>query len=171
MQSEDCDHVHSLDGDRFVSELTDPLGRVGRACGTCVSGGHQVNGRYRDFLLEPGTLFCLASGLRRVATITVHPGGVVSRNEGSARPLFIVAAFTGYVCSWWSATPRIRESYFTADIPVSVATVPVAAIAQFSETAAIAVLLLAGGMVEEFVPARAGNALESLERLLCSETR
>src|SRR5204863_9830359 len=37
---------------------------------------------------------------------------------------------------------------------------------QYSAAAVVAVLLLLGGMLEEFVSARAGNALDSLARLL-----
>src|SRR2546422_7695604 len=55
---------------------------------------------------------------------------------------------------------------FTADMPVSFATVGALIIGQYSAAAVVAVLLLLGGMLEEFVSARAGNALDSLARLL-----
>jgi Zn2+/Cd2+-exporting ATPase len=151
-----------------VSELAHPLGRVGRSCGTCGSGARRFTGPYPDCLLDSGTPFTLASGLLVVAAIVVHPGGVVSSNEGSAGPLFIAAAFTGCVCIWRSGIPGIRERDFTADIPVTVAAI---AIDPFSEVAVNAVLCLAGRMLVEVVAARSGSALESLERLLPTETQ
>jgi Cd2+/Zn2+-exporting ATPase len=60
----------------------------------------------------------------------------------------------------------IREKDFTADIPVSFATIAALLIGQYSAAAVVAVLLLVGGMLEEFVSARAGNALDALGKLL-----
>lgn len=58
------------------------------------------------------------------------------------------------------------ERDFTADIPVSVATAAAIAIGEYSSAAVVAVLLLVGGIVEEFVAARAGRAIETLAQLL-----
>src|SRR5262249_37717109 len=55
---------------------------------------------------------------------------------------------------------------FTADIPVSIATAAALFVHQYSAAAVVAVLLLVGGMLEEFVAARAGRALEALAELL-----
>jgi Cd2+/Zn2+-exporting ATPase len=71
---------------------------------------------------------------------------------------------SGYI--WWSAFQGIREKDFTADIPVSFATAGALIIGQYAAAAVVAVLLLVGGMMEEFVSARAGNALDELSKLL-----
>jgi Cd2+/Zn2+-exporting ATPase len=133
---------------------------------TCARGGRVFVGRYREFLLDPGTLITLLSGLLLIAAIVVDPTGAYSSHEGAARPLYMASAFVGSAFIWWSAIQGIRERDFTADIPVSVATIAAVAIGQFSAAAVVAVLLLVGGMLEEFVAARAGNALGSLEKLL-----
>jgi Zn2+/Cd2+-exporting ATPase len=78
----------------------------------------------------------------------------------------LAAALAGSLYIWWSAIGGIRERDFTADIPVSFATVAALIIGQYSAAAVVAVLLLLGGMLEEFVSARAGNALDSLSKLL-----
>jgi len=72
----------------------------------------------------------------------------------------------GSVYIWWSAIQGIRARDFTADIPVSFATAAALIIGQYSAAAVVAVLLLLGGMLEEFVSARAGNALDELSKLL-----
>src|SRR6266478_7292692 len=38
------------------------LSRLQSACVTCVSGGQRFIGRYRDFLLAPGTIFTSSRG-------------------------------------------------------------------------------------------------------------
>jgi Cd2+/Zn2+-exporting ATPase len=81
-------------------------------------------------------------------------------------PLYVAAALVGSAYIWWSAIQGIREKDFTADIPVSLATIAAISIGQFSAAAIVAVLLLLGGMLEEFVAARAGNALDALAKLL-----
>src|SRR5258706_13635397 len=108
------------------------LSRLQSACVTCARGGQRFIGRYRDFLLDPGTIFTLV----------------------------------GSVYIWWSAIQGIRARDFTADIPVSFATAAALIIGQYSAAAVVAVLLLLGGMLEQFVSARAGNALDSLAMLL-----
>jgi len=139
------------------------------ACATCARAGVMFARRYRDFLVRPGTLFTVASAVLLLAAIIVYPPGAVSSHEGAAQPLYMASAFVGSVFIWWSAFQGIRQRDFTADIPVSVATIAAIAIGQYSAAAVVAVLLLAGGMLEEFVAARAGNALGSLERLLPDE--
>ena len=81
-------------------------------------------------------------------------------------PLYLAAALVGSAYIWWSTIQGIRARDFTADIPISVATIAAIAIGQYSAAAVVAVLLLIGGMLEEFVAARAGKALEALARLL-----
>lgn len=124
--------------------------------------------KYRSFILEPGTLFTLASGILLIASAIVYPQGLFSENgmEGNGRYLYLAAALVGSSYIWWSAIQGIRERDFTADIPVSIATIAAIAIGQYSAAAVVAVLLLLGGMLEDFVAARAGNALEALARLL-----
>ncbi len=136
-----------------------------RACVTCVRGGQRFVGRYRDFLLAPGTLFTLVSLLLLVAATIVTPDGII--NSAHAHTwLYLAAALVGSVYIWWSAIQGVRARDFTADIPVSFATAAALIIGQYSAAAVVAVLLLLGGMLEEFVSARAGNALDSLAKLL-----
>jgi Cd2+/Zn2+-exporting ATPase len=138
------------------------------ACATCAVGARRFAHRYREFLLDPGTLFTLASLLLLVAASIGNPGGLLSSGEVSptGEILYFAAAIVGSVYIWWSAFQGIRERDFTADIPVSIATAAAIATGAYSAAAIVAVLLLLGGMLEEFVAARAGRALEALEALL-----
>jgi Zn2+/Cd2+-exporting ATPase len=141
------------------------LRRLQHVCVTCVRGGRRAVSRYRDFLLAPGTIFTLVSLLLLILATIVTPDGVI--NSAHAHTwLFLLAALVGSVYIWWSALQGIRERDFTADIPVSFATAAALIIGQYSAAAVVAVLLLLGGMLEEFVSARAGNALDELSRLL-----
>jgi Zn2+/Cd2+-exporting ATPase len=139
--------------------------RLQSACVTCIRGGRRFVGRYRDFLLAPGTIFTLVSLLLLVIATIQAPDGVI--NSAHAHTwLYLAAALVGSVYIWWSAIGGIRARDFTADIPVSFATAAALIIGQYSAAAVVAVLLLLGGMLEEFVSARAGNALDSLAKLL-----
>ena len=141
------------------------LTRLQTACVSCVHRGQRFVGRYRAFLLAPGTLFTLGSLFLLIAAIMVTPGGLVNAKEART-PLYFAAALVGSLYIWWSAIQGIREHDFTADIPVSFATAAALIIGQYSAAAVVAVLLLLGGMLEEFVSARAGNALDALAKLL-----
>jgi len=135
------------------------------ACVTCVRGGQRFVGRYRDFLLAPGAIFTLVSLLLLVIATIQAPDGVI--NSAHAHTwLYLASALVGSIYIWWSAIQGIRARDFTADIPVSFATAAALIIGQYSAAAVVAVLLLLGGMLEEFVSARAGNALDSLAKLL-----
>lgn len=142
--------------------------RVQTVCVTCARTSRNFAGRYREFLLDPGTLFTLASLLLLIVAGVRNPGGLLgSGNPAQAStPFYLAAALVGSVYIWWSAIQGIRARDFTADIPVSIATAAAIAIGQYSAAAVVAVLLLVGGMLEEFVSARAGNALDALARLL-----
>lgn len=124
--------------------------------------------RYQDFLLDPGTLFTVASGVLLVIAIAAYPQNMLSdgNNTGEGDWLYLLSALTGSSFIWWSAYKGIKERDFTADIPVTIATIAAIAIGQYSAAAVVAVLLLLGGMLEELVSARAGKALESLAKLL-----
>ncbi len=124
--------------------------------------------RYRRFLLDPGTLFTLASGLILLLAILLDPGGLFSHDEmhPAGSILYLAAALVGSSYIWWSALQGIWERDFTADIPVTIATIAAIAIGEYSAAAVVAVLLLLGGFLEEFVAARANQSLESLARLL-----
>jgi len=137
-------------------------------CATCAGNTRRFAGRYHAFLLDPGTLFTLASFLLLIAATIHNPRGLIGSGAPSeaSSPLFFAAAIVGSVYIWWSAVQGIREGDFTADIPVSIATAAAIAIGQYSAAAVVAVLLLIGGMLEEFVAARAGKALEALAALL-----
>ncbi len=144
------------------------LRRAQTICVTCVRGGRRFVRRYQDFLRAPGTLFTCASLLLLIAAVVQNPSGLNEAAHASA-PLYLAAALVGSVYIWWSAIQGIRARDFTADIPVSIATAAAIAIGQYSAAAVVAVLLLLGGMLEEFVSARAGNALDALARLLPNE--
>ncbi|AKJ39106.1 heavy metal translocating P-type ATPase [Methanosarcina barkeri] len=123
--------------------------------------------RYQDFLLDPGTLFTVASGVLLIIAIAVYPQNMLSENSmGEGNCLYLLSALVGSSFIWWSAYQGIKERDFTADIPVTIATIAAIAIGQYSAAAVVAVLLLLGGMLEELVSARAGKALESLAKLL-----
>ena len=77
--------------------------------------------------------------------------------EQARTPLYLAAALVGSSYIWWSAFQGIREKDFTADIPVSFATAGALIIGQYAAAAVVAVLMLVGGMMEEFVSARAGK--------------
>ncbi|MDQ2760205.1 MAG: cation-translocating P-type ATPase [Actinomycetota bacterium] len=116
-------------------------------------------------MIAPGTLFTLAAFLLLVAAIVVHPDGAVS-NTHRKSVLYLMAALVGSIYIWFSAIQGIRERDFTADIPVSFATIAAIAVGYYSAAAVVAVLLLAGGLLEEFVSARADRALDALASLL-----
>ncbi len=111
-------------------------GQIGVLCVSCARTARSFTGRYREFLLDPGTLFTLTALVLLILGGIQHPVGLLGSDK------------------------------FTADIPVSLATIAAISIGQFSAAAIVAVLLLLGGMLEEFVAARAGNALEALAKLL-----
>lgn len=148
-----------------MASSSSALIRFQSVCVTCVQGGQRFARRYRDFLLDPGTLFTLASLVLLIAATIRTPDGLI--NSAHARTwLYLAAALAGSLYIWWSAIQGIRERDFTADIPVSFATAAALIIGQYSAAAVVAVLLLLGGMLEEFVSTRAGNALDSLAKLL-----
>ncbi len=137
-------------------------------CATCAVSARRFAGRYREFLLDPGTLFTFVSLILLAAASVVNPGGLLSGGEMSStgRVLYFASAIVGSAYIWFSAVQGIRERDFTADIPVSIATAAAITIGAYSAAAIVAVLLLVGAMLEEFVAARAGRALEALEKLL-----
>lgn len=124
--------------------------------------------RYRSFILDPGTLFTLASGLLLILAVFSDPRGLFSHAEGrnGAGIIYLAAALVGSSYIWWSALQGVRDRDFTADIPVSIATIAAISIGEYSAAAVVAVLLLVGGLLEDFVAARANQSLESLARLL-----
>ncbi len=148
-----------------MASSSSALMRFQSACVTCVRGGQRAVLRYRDFLLSPGTIFTLASLLLLIAATIQAPDGLVNSTHAHTW-LYLAAALAGSVYIWWSAFQGIRKRDFTADIPVSFATAAALIIGQYSAAAVVAVLLLLGGMLEEFVSARAGNALDELSKLL-----
>lgn len=110
----------------------------------------------------------MASLLLLVAAMVHRPGGIFTSGSlaEAGTPLYMAAALVGSVYIWFSAVMDVKDGDFTADIPVSIATAAAVAIGEYSAAAVVAVLLLVGGMLEEFVAARAGRALEALESLL-----
>ena len=136
------------------------------ACATCMRTGARLGRRYRGFLLQPATLLALAAfTLLLLAAVRDPRGRLVSDHPADVRtPLYLAAALVGSSYIWWSALQGLRERDFTADIPVSLATIASLLIGQFSAAAVVAVMLLVGGLLEDFVAARASNALESWRR-------
>lgn len=133
--------------------------------GCCRMRSRFVN--YRKFLLDPGTLFTLASGMLLILAVLYDPSGLFhAESDESVNILYIAAALVGSSYIWWSALQGIRERDFTAEIPASIATMAAIAIGEYSAAAMVAVLLLAGELMEEFVTARANQSLQSLARLL-----
>jgi len=148
-----------------VATTPHPLSRMQAVCATCMRGGLRFVGRYRAFLLDPGTLFTALSLVLLIAATIETPDGLIN-SEHAHTWWYLAAALAGSLYIWWSAIQGIRERDFTADIPVSFATAAALIIGQYSAAAVVAVLLLLGGMLEEFVSARAGNALDALASLL-----
>src|SRR5450759_1036479 len=98
-----------------MASSSSTLMRFKSACVTCVRRGQRFVRRYRDFLLDPGTLFTLASLLLLIAATIQTPDGLV--NSAHARTwLYLAAALVGSIYIWWSAVKGIRERDFTADI-------------------------------------------------------
>lgn len=110
----------------------------------------------------------MASSLLLLLAIALNPLAIISDDapKNAAQWVFLASALVGSSYIWWSAVQGIRKGDFTADIPVSLATLAAILIGQFVAAAVVAVLLLWGGMLENFVAARAGHALEELARLL-----
>jgi Cd2+/Zn2+-exporting ATPase len=101
--------------------------------------------RYRGFLLDPGTLFTFASGLLLILSVLLDPVGLYhDEADETGSILYLAAALVGSSNIWWSALQGIRERDFTADIPVTIATIAAIAIGEYSAAAVVAVLLLAG---------------------------
>jgi Zn2+/Cd2+-exporting ATPase len=138
------------------------------ACFTCARGVRSFTRHYRDFLLDPGTLFTAASGLLLILAVLLNPLEILTEHapKTNAHWLYLASALVGSCFIWWSAVQGIRKGDFTADIPVSLATLAAILIGQYAAAAVVAVLLLLGGMLENIVAARAGHALEKLARLL-----
>ncbi len=129
----------------------------------CRARGRFVN--YRKFLLDPGTLFTLASGMLLILAILCDPSGLFhDESDESVNNLYLAAALVGSGYIWRSALQGIRGRDFTADIPASIATMAAIAIGEYSAAAMVAVLLLVGELMEEFVTARANQSLQSLAR-------
>jgi Cd2+/Zn2+-exporting ATPase len=147
---------------------TPALLRAQVACVSCALGVRSFTRRYGDFLRDPGTVCTVVAFVLLVLGGIQHPSGLLGSGRAAEvrTPFYIASALVGSVYIWWSAIQGIRERDFTADIPVSLATIAAIAIGQFSAAAIVAVLLLVGGMLEDFVAARAGNALDALARLL-----
>ena len=124
--------------------------------------------RYKEFICEPGTIVTLLSGMLLAIAIILYPAGMFSSDTGGnpMRFLYLAAAVVGSAYIWWSAVKDVLAGDFTADVPVSIATAAAILIGQYPAAAVVAVLLLVGGMMEDFVAARADNALEALAKLL-----
>src|SRR5258708_24169242 len=142
-----------------LSPLSAPavITRIQTVCVTCARGGSRFVGRYRAFLLAPGTLFTLASLLLLLAASVAAPSGLV--NPAHARtPLYLAAALLGPVYIWWSALQGIRKRDFTADLPVSLAPAAALAIGQSSAAAVVAVPLVVVRLLGDVVSPRARSA-------------
>ncbi len=137
-------------------------------CVTCAKRIRSYSNQYRRFLFEPASLATLVSAMLLLAALSFNPEGLFYGKTASSQGffLYVACAFIGSAFIWYSALQGIRRRDFTADIPVSVATAAAIAIGQYPAAAVVSVLLLLGGMLENFVAARSGKALESIEKLL-----
>ncbi|MDN7012866.1 cation-translocating P-type ATPase [Methanoculleus sp. FWC-SCC3] len=136
--------------------------------GPLIAASRSLLRDYREFLLAPGTIFTLASGILLLIAVLYQVSGLFTdaASEAYLDWIYLAAALVGSSFIWYSAVQGIREGDFTADIPVSLATAAAIAIGEYSAAAVVAVLLLLGGMLEELVAARADRALDALARLL-----
>lgn len=123
---------------------------------------------YRDFLREPAVLFTIASGFLLAGAIVANPGLMLHDevSPGNGEFIYLAAALVGSSYIWYSALCGIRRKQFTSDIPVSLATIAAIAIGQYPAAAVVAVLMLVGDLLEDYVAARADNAMEALAALL-----
>lgn len=174
--SEDPDAARGGEGlHRLGHPLGDPKRDAGVACRLLISMPHRPQASMPNCSCLPISqcarpCFTAAAAALLVAAIVVDPAGAVS-SSGTHSGLYLVAALVGSVYIWWSAIQGIRARDFTADIPVSLATIAALSIGQYSAAAVVAVLLLVGGLLEEFVAARAEHALDDLETLLPDRVR
>lgn len=141
------------------------------SCGSCACHNHKTNSSYSEFFLSPSTIFTIASTLLLIVAMIFSPDEIFSHHnhEEINRDeswLYLLAAIVGSAYIWYSALQGIRRHDFTADIPVTLATVAAIAIGQYAAAAVVAVMLLIGGLLESFIAARAQKALTSLVSLL-----
>ena len=144
------------------------LGSLCKRCQRYLRQGRASAGRYRSFLLDPATLFSLATLMLLGAAGMHTPAGLAGSADAahSHTSLYLAAALVGSLYIWWSAIQGLREGDFTADVPVSLATIAALAIGEYSAAAVVAALLLLGGVIESFVAARLSQALDALAKLL-----
>jgi len=134
----------------------------------CCSERHARTG-WKEFLRRPGTLFTIASGSLLALAVIADPQQMLHDDGGASgigMYLYLAAALTGSSYIWYSALRGVLHRDFTTDIPVSLATLAALAIGQYPAAAVVAVLLLVGGLLEEYVAARAEHAMEALAALL-----
>jgi len=87
------------------------LARLQSACVTCMRGGRRFVGRYRDFLLAPGTMFTLVSLLLLIIATIVTPDGII--NSAHAHTwLYLASALVGSLYIWWSALQGLSSIGF-----------------------------------------------------------
>ncbi|MCT8337203.1 cation-translocating P-type ATPase [Methanoculleus sp. Afa-1] len=136
--------------------------------GPLIAASRSLLRDYREFLLAPGTIFTLVSGILLGVAVLYQASGLVTGTAPEAYGdwIYLAAALVGSSFIWYSAIQGIREGDFTADIPVSLATAAAIAIGEYSAAAVVAVLLLFGGLLEDLVATRADRALDALARLL-----
>lgn len=82
-----------------MASSSSALMRFQSACVTCVRRGQRTVLHYRDFLLDPGMLFTLASLLLLIAASIQTPDGLV--NSAHAHTwLYLAAALAGFTASF-----------------------------------------------------------------------
>lgn len=145
---------------------TASLRPVGRVCASCVHKVATSGGRLA-FWAQPGAVATLLSAALLAVALIDKPEGLLSATAvDSHSAWYLAAAVLGSSYIWWSALRGVFERDFTADIPVSVATIAALSIGQYAAAAVVAVLLLAGGLLEDLVAARANRAVDALSTLL-----
>jgi Cd2+/Zn2+-exporting ATPase len=146
-------------------------GSKSTSCSSCACHNHKTNSSYSEFFLSPSTIFTIASTLLLIIAMIQSPDEIFSHHNHQEMNrheswLYLLAAIVGSAYIWYSALQGIRRRDFTADIPVTLATIAAIAIGQYAAAAVVAVMLLIGGLLESFIAARAQKALTSLVKLL-----
>ncbi|AKB48765.1 putative cation-transporting P-type ATPase C (Metal-transporting ATPase Mta72) [Methanosarcina sp. Kolksee] len=70
--------------------------------GSFWSSIHNLATRYQEFLLDPGTLFTVASGVLLIIAIAVYPQNMLGKT-GEGNWLYLLSALVGSSFIWWSA--------------------------------------------------------------------
>ncbi len=96
------------------------MNRFTAFCVLCTRSARSFTNHYRDFLLDPGTLFTLAGGFLLTLAVVFNPLEIISDHapQNGAHWVYLAAALVGSSYIWWSAI-RASVRHFNARNPVS----------------------------------------------------